>query len=265
MPFRILKVFLSTEVGFYRQNNALSKSSEAHKDLILRSAGEGIYGMDKNGLTTFINPAALTMLGYREDELIGKAILPIIHPHKADYTADPTQEPPIYSSLKEGKAYRISNEKLKRKDGSTFPVEYTSTPIRYNGQLCGAVVIFSDISLAKQQAATIQLDNLLMDRLVRIQDDYINGKDPQALYNDILNTLINLTQSSYGFIGNFQNHNDPTLVILAITNTQWKKTKATRCQRDLPKEATIKELDSNIQKTLRRASLTINGCCLYIM
>ena len=43
------------------------------RDLILRSAGEGIYGLERQGLTTFVKPAAAGMLGWETDQLLGKS------------------------------------------------------------------------------------------------------------------------------------------------------------------------------------------------
>jgi PAS domain S-box-containing protein len=43
------------------------------KELILNSAGEGIFGLDLNRNITFCNPAGASMLGYEtKSELIGK-------------------------------------------------------------------------------------------------------------------------------------------------------------------------------------------------
>ena len=49
------------------------------RELILSSAGEGIYGLDGKGLTTFVNPAAAEMLGWEANELLGKSQHTVIH------------------------------------------------------------------------------------------------------------------------------------------------------------------------------------------
>ena len=48
------------------------RASEARFRLLLESAGEGIYGLDSEGRCTFVNEAALAMLGYARDELLGR-------------------------------------------------------------------------------------------------------------------------------------------------------------------------------------------------
>ena len=117
--------------------------------LILNSAGEGIYGLDMKGNTTFVNPAAAEMLGYSAEELIGKPQHALIHHSKPDGTPYPREECLIYSAFKDGKACRETDEVFWRKNGSSFPVEYLSTPIQENGKLTGAVVTFRDITAKK--------------------------------------------------------------------------------------------------------------------
>ena len=57
---------------------------ERENQLILRAAGEGIYGVDANGRTTFVNPAAERMLGWKAEDLIGKDIHSTIHHTRED-------------------------------------------------------------------------------------------------------------------------------------------------------------------------------------
>ncbi len=116
-------------------------------ELILDSAGEGIYGLDLSGHTTFVNSTAATLLGYQVQELIGKPMHATLHHSKSDGSPYPVEECPMYAAFREGMVHHIDNEVLWRKDGSCFPVEYTSTPIRDESQqLLGAVVIFQDMT-----------------------------------------------------------------------------------------------------------------------
>ena len=119
--------------------------------LLLNSTGEGIYGLDLNGNTTFINPVAAKLLGYPMAELLGRPQHPLIHHHRNDGTPYPQLECPIYATFTDGRTHHVDNEIFWRKDGSSFPVEYTSTPVRdETGRLTGAVLVFHDISNRKQ-------------------------------------------------------------------------------------------------------------------
>ena len=118
--------------------------------LILEAAGEGICGLDLTGKTTFINPTAAKMLGYLPEELIGRQQHTLIHHSHPDGTAYPQEDCPIYTAVKEGKAHSASQEVFWRKNGTSFPIEYTSTPIYQGGKLTGAVITFQDITERKK-------------------------------------------------------------------------------------------------------------------
>jgi len=119
-------------------------------DLILSSAGEGIYGLDEKGLTTFVNPAAAAMLGWEPEELLGEPQHQLIHHTKPDGTPYDRTECPIYAAFSDGAVHRVDDEVFWRKDGTSFPVEYVSTPIHDDERgLVGAVVTFRDITERK--------------------------------------------------------------------------------------------------------------------
>ncbi|MCH7771536.1 MAG: PAS domain S-box protein [Bacteroidetes bacterium] len=102
---------------------------QRHHELILQSVGEGVYGLDCNGHTTFVNNAAANMLGWQLEDLIGKRQHDIIHHTKIDGSHYEVKDCPIYAAFKDGKIHRIDDEIFWRKNGSSFPVEYISTPI----------------------------------------------------------------------------------------------------------------------------------------
>lgn len=135
----------STEAECKRAQGELEKLTR-RDELILSSAGEGIVGLDHRGDVTFANPAAARLLGYEEDEIVGRHSHSTWHYARADGSPYPEEQCPIYAAYKDGRVHRGSDEVFWRKDGSSFPVEYTSTPIREQGRLVGAVVVFLDIT-----------------------------------------------------------------------------------------------------------------------
>lgn len=114
--------------------------------LLLNAVGEGIYGFDLSGNAVFINPAAERMTGWQASELLGKKIHQYHHHSHADGTPYPADECQIYCTMFDGVHRHVKDEVFWRKDGTQFPVEYTSTPVYKNGQLIGAVAIFRDVS-----------------------------------------------------------------------------------------------------------------------
>jgi len=135
--------------------------------LILDSAGEGIFGVDLDGKVAFINPAANRMLGYGPDELIGVKVHEQIHHSRADGSGYPKEECPMYLTHVDGTDHHIADEVLWRKDGTPFPVEYTSMPIKKNGRVVGAVVTFMDIAERKKMETALLAER---ERLQEILD-----------------------------------------------------------------------------------------------
>ena len=142
-------------------------------ELILNSAGEGIYGVDLQGNTTFANPAAARMTGWIVEELIGKPQHAILHHTKPDGSHYPGHECPIYAAFKDGVVHHVDTEVFWRKDGTSFPVDYVSTPIREGGELVGAVVVFKDITERKRAEEALRQSEERYRNLVQQSKDAI--------------------------------------------------------------------------------------------
>jgi two-component system sensor histidine kinase/response regulator len=146
---------LLTQQGELTAQREQLKISEERSRLILESSAEGIFGTDTEGRITFVNPAACRMLGFAADELLGQPSHSKFHHHRPDGTEYPKEECPMFAAYKSGKASRIDDEFLWRKDGTGLPVEYGATPILKDGEVIGSVVSFTDITLRKQQEKEI--------------------------------------------------------------------------------------------------------------
>jgi polar amino acid transport system substrate-binding protein len=139
-----------------KENQARLEQAEERSRLLLESAEEGIFGVGEDGLVNFINPAGLAMLSFEADELIGQKIHELIHHTRTDGTPYPIEECPMHHSLTRGTIGSRDDEVLWRKDGTSFPVEYTSVPIRKNGNIAGTVVVFRDISERKEAEVALR-------------------------------------------------------------------------------------------------------------
>jgi diguanylate cyclase (GGDEF)-like protein/PAS domain S-box-containing protein len=135
-------------------------------EMILNSAGEGVFGLDLDGNVTFINPAALTLSGYEKNELFGQHIHKLLHYQRPDGAPYPEEECPIYRTLIDGEGRRVSDDVFWTKAGKPLPVEYVSSPLGANGRLAGAVAVFRDITERKQWEEEIQTANTQLQRLV---------------------------------------------------------------------------------------------------
>lgn len=142
--------YIRRGLGEWQQIEEIFQEIERENQLLLQAVGDGIYGVNASGQTTFLNPAAEQMLGWKADEVVGEDIHTLIHHTHADGDHYHVEDCPIYAAFHDGAVHRVDNEIFWRKDGSAFPVEYTSTPVTDHGRLVGAVVIFRDITERKE-------------------------------------------------------------------------------------------------------------------
>ncbi len=143
-------IYVRQGISDWKHIENIFQQIEHENKLILKAAGEGIYGVNADGNTTFVNPAAERMLGWTAEEMVSHNIHDMIHYNKADGSHYDVHDCPILAAFKDGEVHTVDNEVFWRKDGTPIPVEYTSTPIKDHGNLVGAVVIFRDISERKE-------------------------------------------------------------------------------------------------------------------
>ncbi len=112
-----------------------------HKQAILNTAAEGIFGIDDRGVATFINRAAANMLGGTVAGLLGRPLHPIIH--EPELAALPLESCPICRPTHASPGGTVN---LVGADGRTFPIEYTTSSMRDDDHRGGAVVTFRDVT-----------------------------------------------------------------------------------------------------------------------
>jgi len=150
---------LAGQVAISLQNArtfAHAEQQRRQNELILDSAGEGIFGLDREGNHTFVNQAAADSLGYSIEEMIDKHSHSMWHHTHADGTPFPGEECPIYFTLRDGEIHQ-GEEYFIRKDGTGFYVNFSSRPIRQEGRITGAVVTFADITQQKHDQEMVAL------------------------------------------------------------------------------------------------------------
>ena len=114
--------------------------------MILNSAGEGIFGVDSRGNTTFVNATAAKLVGRSATDLLGisaHAAFCHVGSHGRQ-TAE--NDCPILEAMRAGEVQRGDEKSFGRADGPCFPVQWVSTPTLDGETIVGAVVVFSDIT-----------------------------------------------------------------------------------------------------------------------
>ncbi|HYL13402.1 MAG TPA: response regulator [Terriglobales bacterium] len=145
------QLVLAHDVTAQRRVEAEIRESREQLQLLLDSTAEAIYAIDLNGACTLCNAACLRMLGYgHESELLGKDMHTTIHHTRPDGRPYPVAECKIYQAFRVGKRGHVTDEVLWRADGTSFPAEYWSYPIRHDERIVGSVVTFLDITERKK-------------------------------------------------------------------------------------------------------------------
>ncbi len=150
-------------------------------ELILNSAGEGIIGVDSDGMMTFVNVMAARMTGYEPHDLIGRSLHGVLHHARANGTRISEKDCSILAAIRNGQVHHAANESFWHQDGTSFPVEYVSTPIREGDAIVGAVVTFNDVS--ERLAAEAMIEQMAYY-------DALTGLPNRLLFQDRLNQAL---------------------------------------------------------------------------
>ncbi|GJL58552.1 MAG: hypothetical protein NPIRA03_14090 [Nitrospirales bacterium] len=134
----------------------LESESEARRLLalnqtIMMNMGEGLYTIDSKGLVTYVNPEAERLLGWTSGELLGRSMHQMAHYKYPDGSPFPIEECAGFQVLRNGNVLRDFEDTFIRKDGSYFPVSFSSSPLRdQHDKIVGVVIVFQDITQRKQ-------------------------------------------------------------------------------------------------------------------
>ena len=168
---------------------------------VMRCLGEGLYTLDRQGRLTFLNPAAEQLLGWNAAELLGQPMHDVIHGRHLDDRPLPPAECRILAVLRSGGTVQ-GEEVFTRRDGSTFPVTFTSSPIVTEGEVLGAVIAFQDFTAHKQAEEALKAslrekevllkeihhrvkNNLqIISSLLSLQAGYSETTDHRAMFED---------------------------------------------------------------------------------
>ncbi len=140
----------------YDVTTTIPQSNEQPWQALLDSAGEGIWGVDLNGRCTFVNRAALRLLGYAASELVGANMHDKVHHHYRDGRDYPADQCCVYNVFWNNRSFSNEPDHVFRKDGSLLDVEMSAQPILVEGELRGAVVTFRDMTQARRSEEALR-------------------------------------------------------------------------------------------------------------
>jgi PAS domain S-box-containing protein len=170
----VLIITLSTNNNLLRELNQL-----------IEATGEGIYGMDIKWRCTFINSSASKMLGGIPEDFYSRNMHTLIHYAHEDGTGYLIEDCPISKALKSGEIIRVENEVFWKLDGTSFPIEYTASPILEKGEIKGVVITFSDITQRKEFVE--QLSDSLNEKVILLKEVHHRVKNNLQIISSLLN------------------------------------------------------------------------------
>ncbi len=171
-------------------SNEIRHLAEDNEEIIT-SAGEGILRADAQGRITYANPAACKMLGVSGREILGRAGHELFHHSHENGSRYPAADCPIHNVGGSEHVVRVSDEVFWRRDGTSFPVDYTAAAVRDNGQAIGVVVVFDDVTRQRS----------LEDRLrYQASHDYLTGLLNRRAFGEKVEEQIRYAQR-YGITG----------------------------------------------------------------
>ncbi|MCL7746790.1 ATP-binding protein [Halalkalibacter alkaliphilus] len=129
--------------------NEIEKLNQLNQ-LILDSVAEGIYGIDLHANVIFWNKAAEQLTGFQITDFEKQNLHDLIHHTNQQGEHVPLIDCPVYHALNSGESIFVEDDIFWRKDGTSFPVEYTVNPMTEKGKFIGTVITFRDISEKKK-------------------------------------------------------------------------------------------------------------------
>ena len=160
----------------FEEKKKLLQSEKRFYD-IAQSIGDGIYTLDINSNTTFINKEALELLQFKTHELMGKKIHDYIHYKDGNNREILSNECKIHLAMFNGEEYRSENEFLVKKDGTLLPVSIVSTPLYMKNEIVGTVTIFRDKTKQKRIEHLEEEKSKNQEQIIHSMIDMIESRD----------------------------------------------------------------------------------------
>jgi len=174
-----------------------NEAASARTKLILDVAGDGICGVDHEGKIIFANPAAQRMLGFEGETIVGRSLGEALG--HADANGQPfADNSPILQAMKHAAACVSSDEIFRRRDGTSFVVDYVCNPIIEQGRFSGAVIAFTDVTNRKRAQEEVQGRYREIAALHDIGQMIFASNDFNAVLDDILDRSLSLFSLDLG-------------------------------------------------------------------
>ena len=192
---------------------------------ILESVGEGVYGVDNDGLVTFVNPAALGIIGKSDSSnIIGQRAKDAFHYHIED---DVIKHDRLYRAYGKGVELRSWETGFKHEKGTEVPVECTVYPLNIQGKQEGSVIAFRDISERKMLEEKLHWQ-ATHDHLTRLSnrryfEDKLDSEVSRVQAGDVMSALVYLDLDRFKYINDTAGHDAGDKLLVEISKLLLEK------------------------------------------
>lgn len=144
-----------------------------------RSIGEGLTALDVSGRVVHLNLGAEGLLGWRQEDLIGRRLHDVVHHFHPDGSDYPAENCPLLAVIGNGRN-TVGDETFIRSDGYTVPITFSSAPIVIEGTVVGSVITFRDVGVERaarasvEEADQLRLESRRLAELDRIKSEFLN-------------------------------------------------------------------------------------------
>ena len=140
-----------------RQSEANARRLLELNQTTMASMAEGLYTVDRQGLVTYLNPEGERLFGWKLEELLGRRMHDVTHYKHPDGSPFPVEDCAGFKVLHDGQILKNFEDVFIRKDGTFFPVSYSSSPLRgMDGEIVGLTVVFQDITERKRSEQALR-------------------------------------------------------------------------------------------------------------
>ncbi len=171
----------------HRRREAAYLKLSLQAKLATSAAGDGIYYVDTEGCFTFINEAAAALFGYEGPELTGKPAHQMVHQAWMYGRTHEPEECPTHRCLADKKVHTVREERLFRRDGSSFPAEYVNSPIVHEDEVLGAVVVVRDVTEQKRYEQALEKHSRELEEVSRYRQVFAD-----VMHHDLQGPLSNV-------------------------------------------------------------------------
>ncbi len=166
-------VHLETEiigVGIVTVDITDRRTAEEFRSIAMNNMDEGLFTVDAEGRLTSMNNAAAQMLGWTEEELLGKEMRHVVLGEGEGSASLEGGNAELLKVRSQGRHVRLANHAYRCKDGSLLPVAISASPLLIGESVDGAVIVFRDITEEKSEQLRIERELSALTWVGRIRE-----------------------------------------------------------------------------------------------